>query len=354
MKLAKSLLFAFAIILVIAGCGSKSNSGGSASPSQSAAPSASAASPSASASDAAASPSAANGAKKKIAVLLWSRGFEFMVALDQAIEEEAKKQGVEVTVLDGQAKSEVQIAQIEDSISKKVDLIILAPANSDELVPGVKKANDAGIPVITVDSVVSKGANIAASIAFNNKEAGQTIAKYLTDTYKTGKALELTGAQGTYHAVLRGGGFDEGMKASKGWTVITKNAEWSSEKSQNITADSLTAMPDITAIFTHNDDMQNGVLSGLRQVSALKKPGEKGYISLVAVDGTPEALQRIRDGKEEATINQDPFLMGSLAVKTAADVLAGKQVPAQQLTPPTLVTKANVDDPNLWGNKFKK
>jgi ribose transport system substrate-binding protein len=345
MKLAKSLLFTIAVMLVIAGCGSKNNSGGSSTPS---------ASPSAAPSESA-SPTASNsGAPKKIAVLLWSRGFEFMVALDQGIQEEAKKQGIEVTVLDGQAKSQVQISQIEDSIAKKVDLIILAPANSDELVPGVKKANEAGIPVVTVDSVVSAGADIKASIAFNNNEAGKVMAKYLIDTYGKGKVLELTGAPGTYHAILRGGGFNEGMKASTDWTVITKNAEWSAEKSQNITADSLTADPDITAIFTHNDDMQRGVLSGLRQVGALKKPGEQGYIASVGVDGTPEALQRIRDGKQAATINQDPFEMGSWAVKAAIDVLAGKEVPKQQLTPPTLITKENVDDPNLWGNKFKK
>jgi len=345
LKLAKTLLFAFAVILVIAGCGSKNNDGASPSASQPASPSDSAnASPS----------DAASGAPKKIAVLLWSRGFEFMVALDQGIRDEAKNQGVEVTVLDGQAKSQVQISQIEDSIAKKVDLIILAPANSDELVPGVKKANEAGIPVVTVDSVVSEGADVKASIAFNNNEAGATLAKYLIDTYGTGKALELTGAPGTYHAVLRGGGFNEGMKTSSDWTVITKNAEWSAEKSQNITADSLTADPGITAIFTHNDDMQRGVLSGLRQVNALKEPGEKGYIALVGVDGTPEALQRIRDGKQAATIQQDPFEMGAWAVKAAVDVLAGKEVEKQQLTPPTLVTKDNVDDPNLWGNKFTK
>lgn len=350
MKLTKTLLISIALMFIVAACGS-GNSGSESSPSSSApaaSPSASGAAPSESAS------AGDSAAGKKIAVLLWSRGFEFMVALDQGIQEEAKKQGVEVTVLDGQAKSSVQIAQIEDSISKKVDLIILAPANSDELVPGVKKANEAGIPVVTVDGVVSEGADIAAGVAFNNNEAGKLAAKYLIDTYGKGKVLELTGAPATYHATLRGGGFNEGMKESVDWTVVTKNAEWSAEKSQNIVADSLTADPGITAIFTHNDDMQRGVLSGLRQVNALKDPGEEGYIANVGVDGTPEALQRIREGKQAATINQDPFEMGSWAVKAAVDVLTGKDVPKQQLTPPTLITKENVDDPNLWGNKFKK
>ncbi|PLR76702.1 sugar ABC transporter substrate-binding protein [Bacillus sp. V3-13] len=291
--------------------------------------------------------------KKDIAVLLWSRGFEFMVALDQGIQDEAKKLGVNVTVLDGQANSQTQLRQIEDNIAKGVDLIILAPANSDELVPGVKKANDAGIPVVTVDGVVSEGADIVSSIAFNNEEAGKLAAKHVIDVLGKGTVLELTGAPGTYHATLRGGGFNKGMEESPDFKVNTNNAEWSAEKSQSITADSLTATPEINAIFTHNDDMQRGVLSGLRQVGKLKKPGEDGHIMLVGVDGTPEALERIRKGEQDATVNQDPFEMGALAVQTAVNHLDGMEVPKQQLTPPTLITKENVDDPDLWGNKFK-
>jgi len=294
------------------------------------------------------------GDKKKIAVLLWSRGFEFMVALDQAIREEAEKLGVDVTVLDGQADSQMQLRQIEDNIAKGVDLIILAPANSDELVPGVKKANEAGIPVITVDGVVSKGADIVSAIAFDNKKAGNLAAEHIIKTLGKGSVLELTGAPGTYHAVLRGRGFNEGMEKSLDFKVHSKNASWSAEKAQSITADSVTANSNINAIFTHNDDMQRGVLSGLRQVGMFKKVGEKGHIMLVGVDGTPQALQRIRNGEQDATINQDPFEMGALAVKTAVDHLNGKEVPKLKFTPPTLITKENVDDPNLWGNKFKK
>lgn len=288
--------------------------------------------------------------KKKISVLLWSRGFEFMVALDQGIREEAEKLGVEVTVLDGQSNSQVQLGQIEDSIAKKVDLIILAPANSDELVPGVKKANAAGIPVITVDGVVSAGADVVSSVAFDNKEAGKVAAQYVIDKLGKGTVLELTGAPGTYHAVLRGGGFNEGMATSAEFKVATKNAEWSAEKSQGITADSITASPEINAVFTHNDDMIRGVIGGLRQIGKL----DEQSIMLIGVDGTPEALNRIRQGLQVGTVNQDPFEMGGLAIQTAVDYLSGKEVPKQQFTPPTLITKDNVDDPNLWGNKFNK
>ncbi|MEO2077399.1 MAG: sugar ABC transporter substrate-binding protein [Bacillus sp. (in: firmicutes)] len=333
MKLVKSLFLFVLIFGLLVGCSSNNQTSSTSGGEKSA--------------------SGAKDGKKKIAVLLWSRGFEFMVALDQGIRDEAEKLGVEVTVLDGQSNSQTQLRQIEDNIAKKVDLIILAPANSDELVPGVKKANAAGIPVVTVDGVVSDGADIASSIAFNNEEAGKMAAKYIIETLGKGSVLELTGAPGTYHAVLRGGGFNKGMKESADFKVITKNAEWSAEKSQSITADSLTADKNINAIITHNDDMQRGVLSGLRQVNKAGKAGEKGHIVLVGVDGTPQALQRIRNGEQDATVNQDPFEMGSLALKTAVDVLNGKEVPKQQFTPPTLITKDNVDDKKLWGNIFK-
>ncbi|MCM2533338.1 sugar ABC transporter substrate-binding protein [Neobacillus pocheonensis] len=335
MKLVKSLLLFALMFSLLVGCSSNNQS------------------TSANATDKSASNLDKKDGKKKIAVLLYSRGFQFMVALDQGIRDEANKLGADVTVLDGQSNSQTQLRQIEDSIAKKVDLIILAPANSDELVPGVKEANAAGIPIVTVDGVVSKGANVVSSIAFNNEEAGKLAAKYITDTLGKGTALELTGAPGEYHAILRGGGFDKGLAHGLDFKVLTKNADWDAEKSQSITADSLTANPNIKAIFTHNDDMQRGVLSGLRQVGKFVKAGEKGHIMLVAVDGTPDALKRIRSGEQDATVNQDPFVMGSLAVKTAMDFLAGKQVQKQQFTPPNLVTKENVDDPKLWGNVFK-
>jgi ribose transport system substrate-binding protein len=366
-RVIQSFSISILMLLLLAACGSNTSSSGSASGSPSSspssapssgttstAPSASTASASASSSPSAAPSPSDSGAKKKVAVLLWSRGFEFMVALDQGIQDLAKQMNVEVTVLDGNSNSQTQLRQIEDSIAKKVDAIILAPANSDELVAGVKKANEAKIPVVTVDAVLSPGADVASAVAFNNDRGGEMAAEHMIKLLGKGTVLEETGAQGTYHATLRGGGFNKGMKKSADFKVISKNAEWLAENAQNITADAVTANPGIGGIFSHNDDMVRGILGGLRQINKAQKVGEKGHIAIVGVDGTPEALVRIRNGEEDATIDQDPFVMGETAFKTTMDVLGGKQVPKEQLTPPALITKDNVDDPKLWGNRFKK
>ncbi|MBB5755173.1 sugar ABC transporter substrate-binding protein [Prosthecomicrobium pneumaticum] len=293
---------------------------------------------------------AAQDKKPQIAVLLFSRGFEFMVALDQGARKEAEKLGAEITVLDGQSNTEVQTRQIEDLIVKGVDAIVISPNNSTEIVPAVRRANEAKIPVVALDAVVGEGADVVTYVGFDNAAGGKVAAEYVASLGKK-KVLELQGAIGAYHAQKRGGGF-EGEAQGK-FEVLPRPAEWLAENAQAITADVVTANPDVDAIFSHNDEMIRGVLAGLRQIGKTAKVGEDGHIAVVAVDGTPLALQRIRDGEQDATVNQDPFEMGALAVRSAVAALKGETVPAQQLLPPTLVTKENVDDPALWGNIFK-
>ncbi|GGG01731.1 sugar ABC transporter substrate-binding protein [Paenibacillus abyssi] len=292
--------------------------------------------------------------KKRIAVLLWSRGFEFMVALDQGIKDEVEKFGYEVTILDGQSNSQLQLGQIEDSLVKKVDAIILAPVNSDELVPGVRKANEAGVPVITVEGVISEGVEIASSIMFDNEGAGRIAAEFMIQELGQGAVLETSGAQGTYQAILRSYGFKERMSAASTFGVVSKNANWQAENAQHITADSITANKRINGVYSHNDDMIRGILGGLRQMNKLKKAGEEGHILIVGTDGTPEALERIRRGEQDASVQQNPLEMGAAAVQAVAAVLEGREVEKVKVIPAVLITKDNVDEPNLWGNRMKE
>src|SRR5688572_23359732 len=114
---------------------------------------------------------AAAGSGKKVAMLLFSRGFEFMVALDQGAQDEAAKLGLDMVVLDGQGDSATQISQIEDQIAAGVDGLIISPNNSEEIVPGIEAANKAGVPVVTVDAIAA-GGDVAAHVGFDNEAAG--------------------------------------------------------------------------------------------------------------------------------------------------------------------------------------
>jgi ribose transport system substrate-binding protein len=241
------------------------------------------------------------------------------------------------------------LTQIDDQIAAGVDGFVISPNNSEEIVPGIERLNAEGIPVVTVDAIAA-GGEVASHVGFDNEAAGADAAQYLIDTVKGGgDVLELTGAQGAYHAVRRGEGFNKAMAGDSAFKVISRDAEWTADKALSLTVDNFTADPGIKAVYSHNDEMVRGIVSGLDQVG--KKPGSQ--VTIVGIDGTPQALDRIRAGEQNATIQQDPFDMGSLAVSTLIDVLNEEQVPKEQLLKPLLITKENVDDSKLWGNEFK-
>ena len=290
---------------------------------------------------------------KKIAVLLYSQSFEFMVALGQGVKDKAKELGVEVTVLDAKAYFISQISQIQDQLAQGVDGIVLSPNNSAELVPGVQMIHDAGKTVTTVDSVIP-GDLADAAVAFDNEKAGKLGAEALAKLMgNKGTVLEYQGAKGAYHANLRGKGFTEGMKQFPDIKVIGRDAQWTADNALSLTVDNFTSDSSISGLFSHNDEMVRGIVSGLSQINKDAPVGAANHIPLVGVDGTPLALDRIRKGTQDATMDQNPFEMGALALQAQVDLLDGKQVPKMQLTDTKLITKENVDDPKLWGNIFK-
>ncbi len=288
----------------------------------------------------------------RLATLLYSRGFEFMVALDQGSQAEAKKLGVQMSVQDGQSDSQVQTNQVDDLLAQHISAIVIAVANSKEMVPAVRRCNQANVPVVAVDSIIGEGAKFVTYVGFDNAAGAKMAADYIVQHHAK-KVLELEGALGAYHAQKRHQGFEEGMKAAPDAKVISRPAEWLASNAQSMTADALTADPDIDAIFSHNDEMIRGVVSALKQINRFKPVGASGHIMIVGIDGTPLAMTRIRNGEQDATVHQDPFKMGALAVDSSLAALQGKQVPPQQLLPPTLITKENVDDQQFWGNRFK-
>lgn len=297
------------------------------------------------------------GEKKtyKISALLYSRGFEFMVALDQGIQDKCKEYGIEVEVLDGNSDSSTQITQIEDSITKGVDAILLAPNNSEELVAGVKKANDAGVPVVVLDGNVAEGCEVLASCTFDNKAGGKMAADHLMEIAEPCSVLECTGATGAYHAVRRGGGFEDEMATNNSFTVIANDCSWDAETAQNATVDILSSNSEANAVFTHNGEMVRGVIAGLKQINRLKKVGEEGHVPVVCIDGTPAELDYIREGYLDATVEQNPFDMGALAVDVANKYLTGedKDPEKEQYVYPRLITSDNVEDPENWANQLK-
>jgi ribose transport system substrate-binding protein len=136
--------------------------------------------------------------------------------------------------------------------------------------------------------------------------------------------------------------------------VRSLNTEWIADNAYKMVLDAFTQNPNIKGMFSHNDEMVRGVVSALRQIGKLVPLGKEGHVVIVGLDGTPLALDRIREGTQDASVGQDPYAMGGIILGDIIAHFEGKPFDPKGRTEPVLITKENVNDPNLWGNAGKK
>lgn len=244
----------------------------------------------------------------------------FFVDLKEGAEEAAKAAGVKLEITDAQDDTAKQVSGIEDLITKKVDLIIVNPTDSQAVVPAVEAANKANIPVITVDRGAG-GGKVVSHIASDNVAGGKMAGQLIVDLLKgQGKVIELEGIPGTSAARDRGKGFHEAVDGVKGIEVVAKQpADFNRAKGLSVMENLLQAHPDVQAVFAHNDEMALGA------IEALKAAGKKGVI-VVGFDATADARKAVEAGEMTATVAQKPRDMGRIAVETAVKVLKGEKV----------------------------
>ena len=90
------------------------------------------------------------------------------------------------------------------------------------------------------------------------------------------------------------------------------NTEWIADNAYKMVLDAFTENPNIKGLFSHNDEMVRGIVSALRQIGKLVPPGTGRHVVIVGLDGTPLALDRIREGTQDASVGQDPNGMGGI------------------------------------------
>lgn len=259
------------------------------------------------------------GAEKKLVVGLAVSTLNnpFFVDLKDGALEAAKKLGIELVVTDAQNDPNKQLAGIEDLIQRGVDVILVNPTDSAAVVPAIKAANKARIPVITVDRSAAQGdveTHIASDNVAGGRMAGEYIAKLLGGQ---GKVVELEGIPGTSAARDRGKGFNEVIGKNSGIKVVARQeAGFDRAKGLTVMENILQAQPEIDAVFAHNDEM---ALGALKAVSA---SGRKGIL-VVGFDATDDAVAAVKEGRLAATVAQQPREMGRLAVESARKLLSG-------------------------------
>lgn len=261
-----------------------------------------------------------------IGVSLSTLNNPFFVSIKDAIEKEAKTQGYKVKVVDAQDDSAKQANDIDDLIQQKVDYLIINPTDSAAIASAVESANGENIPVITLDRSVDSG-DVASFIASDNVEGGKMAADFIVQKVgKKAQVAELEGVPGASATRERGKGFHQ--VADKELQVVAKQtAKFNRAEGLNVAQNILQSNPDIKAIFAHNDEMALGAIEAI---------GNKDIL-VVGFDGNDDALKSIKAGNLDATIAQQPALMGEEAVKTVTSLKDGKKVEKEVKVPLKLV-----------------
>jgi ribose transport system substrate-binding protein len=277
---------------------------------------------------------AAANAKPTVALVVKTLNNQFFIDMEAGAKAAADSLGVELIVQapDREIDVERQMQIVENLIQRNVNVLMLVPNGSKEIVPAVVKANAAKIPVITVDTRVdaatltADGGRVATFIGSDNEDGGRMAGAFLIERLGgTAKVAVLEGVPGHETADARLRGFRKALAGAAGMQIVASQpANMERDQAFNVTQNILQAHPDITALFACNDVMALGALE------AIQAAGKASAISVVGFDAQDDARKAITEKRMAATIAQNPREMGRMAVITAMKLIKGESVPAEQ------------------------
>jgi len=263
-------------------------------------------------------------AQEKIALFICNMAHPFFVDMVEGAQDAAEALGAKVVPFDGQNDPATQLAQVEDAIAAGYDAILLNPTSLEAMVPAVAKANEAGIPVFTLDRDVAGGERIAY-IGTANVDAAEAGARYLlSKLLLLGRPLpwrivHLWGTPGSSAAIERSTGvhnvLDPFVEAGVVEIVADLTAYFDRAKGLHVMEDILATTVDIDAVITGNDEMALGALEALKGVGL--KVGEPDGVLIMGFDAIPDALDAVKRGDFIGTVAQAPYIMGYWGVEAA-------------------------------------
>ncbi|BCG05016.1 LacI family transcriptional regulator (plasmid) [Paraburkholderia sp. PGU19] len=234
-----------------------------------------------------------------------------------------------------------EVNMVENAVNRKVAGIVLAPSDPDALVPAIKKAWEAHIPVVLIDSSLSDAGKqyYQSFLSTDNEKAGEMCAKALIDRVgQNGKIAIMSYVPGAGSEIGRVGGFRKYIEAhSKLQIVGPYYSQSQMATALNQTTDVLSANPDLKGIFGANEPTAVGM------GRALKQSGKADKLVAVGFDGNQDLQDFVRGGTIQAIAVQGSYQMGYKGIQTVVNVIEHKPVPKQVDTGVVLVDKQNLD-----------
>ena len=247
------------------------------------------------------------------------------------------------------ADADSQASQIQTVINEAPDALVVLPYDGDQLTPIAEQAMEAGIPVINVDRLFASPDAARATILGDNYDIGAKAGAYIANRLEcAGNVVEIQGIAGISVTTDRSQGFADTIEAlcGDGITIVAQQpADFTPDLGLQVMEAILQANDDIDAVYTHDDDMAEGV------VAAIENAGREDEMFLTGAGGSCTAFDRIQDGGlYAATYLYSPTMAGS-AVNMARLIAQGKgfsdliepEVPSMVVVPPSEVNTDTVD-----------
>ncbi|MQT15542.1 ABC transporter substrate-binding protein [Segnochrobactrum spirostomi] len=283
-------------------------------------------------------PAAAVG--KTYALIQINQQALFFNQINEGAQKAADAAGDKLVIYNANNDPAAQNSAIETYIQQKVDGFIVVAIDVNGIMPAVKEAADAKIPVVAIDAILPAGPQ-KAQVGVDNAKAGADMGAFFLDyVAKNGGTAKvgIVGALNSYIQNVRQKGFEDAIKGKSGVEVVAVVDGQNIQDNALAAAENLiTGNPDLTAIYATGEPALMGA------IAAVESQGKQDKIKIFGWDLTAQAIAGIDKGYVAAVIQQDPAGMGAAAVKALDAVTSGGTVEKLVSVPITIVTKANVD-----------
>jgi ribose transport system substrate-binding protein len=291
---------------------------------------------------------AADGKKYTVVLVPGMTTDAFYITMHKGAQAAADALGVNLVFQGAPSFNVVQQSPVLDAvIGRKPDAILIAPTDKNQLIPGLKKAHDAGIPVVTVDTFIGTGHYQTGSgdadfpisyIASDNVEGGVIAARALAKAIgEKGKVYVSNIKPGISTTDQREEGFKKELKKYPDITVLPTQYN---DDDPNKAAAQFQAVyarnPDLAGVFGTNLYAATGAGNGVKQANA--------KVKVVAFDAPASIVNEIKNGTVDIAVAQHPSEIGYYAVFTAYAHLNGQSVPPMIGTGFTVIDKNNLND----------
>src|SRR3954453_2422466 len=246
-----------------------------------------------------------------IAVITPAVDNPFFKAEADAAVAKAKALGYQTSAASHDDDPNKQSELIDTAISRKAKAIILDNAGADVTIGAVQKAKDAGIPVFLIDREINKTGVAAAQIVSNNSQGAQLGAQeFVKAMGGKGSYVALVGKETDTNAGVRSKGYADVIGQVPDLKEADKqSANWDQQEAFTKMETILQRSKDIDGVIAGNDTMALGA------VAAIKAAGLTDKVKVVGFDGSPDAVNAVKNGEMAATVLQPAAQIAELAVE---------------------------------------